>query len=445
MKIAILSRGPDLYSTRRIREACTKRGHPVRILNPLSFSLDLEQGRPALFYKEKPLDRYDAVIPRIGASVTAYGTAVVRQFEQMGVFCLASSQAIGASRDKLRSCQVLSRHRIGMPKTVVVRRPDGVLPAIMRMGGPPIVIKLHEGTQGIGVILADSTAIAQAIVETLQGPGGKNVLLQQFVSESRGRDIRAFVVGGRVVAAMRRVAKGDEFRSNVHRGGRVEAVELDGEYQRTAVQAAQILGLRVAGVDMLEGKDGPLVTEVNASPGLEGIERATSVDVADAIVAHVEDEVQFPEIDLRQRLTLKTGYGVIEIPVEEGSTLANQRLSDARLRDRDIVVLSLQRGDISVPNPKDDRLVRPGDVLLCFGSIVALKALVPRPKKKRKKSEVESLPRDERSSSAARRESKPPPKARARDSRGGSVKGTAPRDAKRRRSGESLPGARGVR
>jgi ribosomal protein S6--L-glutamate ligase len=385
MKIAILSRGPDLYSTRRIREACQKRGHSPRILNPLNFSLDLERANPALFYKEKPLGRYDAVIPRIGASVTAYGTAVVRQFEQMGVFCLASSQAIVNSRDKLRSCQVLSRHRIGMPKTVVVRRPDGVLPAIARMGGPPIIIKLLEGTQGIGVILADSTRVAQAIVETLQGPGGKNVLLQQFVAESRGRDIRAFVIGGRVVAAMRRMASGDEYRSNVHRGGRVEQVHLDSEYERTAVQAAQILGLRVAGVDMLEGRDGPMVTEVNASPGLEGIERATDVDVADAIVAHVEDEVLFPDIDIRQRLTLKAGYEILEIGVEDGSEFANKTLGELSLRDRDIVVLSLVRSDISIPNPKEDRVVRPGDTLLCFGSAVSLKAMAHRPKKGKKR------------------------------------------------------------
>jgi ribosomal protein S6--L-glutamate ligase len=381
MKIIILSRGPDLYSTRRIREAGQKRGHAVRVLSPLNFSLDLEQGKPALFYKNKPLGRCDAVIPRIGASVTAYGTAVVRQFEQMGVFCLASSQAIVASRDKLRSCQILSGHRIGMPKTVVVRRPDGVLPAIERMGGPPIIIKLLEGTQGIGVILADSTNVAQAIVETLQGPGGKNVLLQQFVAESRGRDIRAFVIGGRVVAAMRRIASGDEYRSNVHRGGRVEGVELDPEYARTAVQAAQILGLRVAGVDMLEGRDGPSVTEVNASPGLEGIERATGIDVADAIVGHAEDEVQFPDIDIRQRLTLKEGYGLLELGVEEASSLAHRTLAELELRERDVVVLSIMRGDITIPNPKGDRVLLPGDVIFCFGSTQSLKALAPRPKR----------------------------------------------------------------
>jgi ribosomal protein S6--L-glutamate ligase len=382
MKIVILSRGPELYSTRRIREACLKRGHSARVLNPLNFSLHLEEGRPNLLYKSKELEPADAVIPRIGASVTAYGTAVVRQFEQMGVFCLASSQAIVASRDKLRSCQTLIRHRIGMPKTVVVRRPDGVLPAIESMGGPPIIIKLLEGAQGIGVILADSTNVAQAIVETLQGPGGKNVLLQEFVAESRGRDIRAFVIGGRVVASMRRSASGDEYRSNVHRGGRVERVDLDPEYERTAVQAAQILGLRVAGVDMLEGRDGPRVTEVNASPGLEGIEHATGIDVADAIVEHVEEEEIFADVDIRQRLTLKHGYGILEFHVADESELTYKTLGELRLRDRDIVVLSIMRGDQTIPNPKGDRRLLPGDTLLGFGSTLSLKALASRQSKK---------------------------------------------------------------
>lgn len=379
MKIVILSRGPDLYSTRRIREACQRRGHAVRVLNPLNFSLHLEEGRPNLLYRSMPLEPVDAVIPRIGASITAYGTAVVRQFEQMGVFCLASSQAIVASRDKLRSCQTLIRHRIGMPKTVVVRRPDGVLPAIERMGGPPIIIKLLEGTHGTGVILADSTNVAQAIVETLQGPGGKNVLLQEFIAESRGRDIRAFVIGGHVVASMRRSARGDEYRSNVHRGGRVEPVELNPEYARTAVQAAQILGLRVAGVDMLEGRDGPLVTEVNASPGLEGIEHATGIDVADAVVAHVEEEELFADVDIRQRLTLKHGYGILEFHVEEGSALSYKTLGELRLRDRDVVVLNIMRGDQTIPNPKGDRRILPGDRLFCYGSTGTLKVLAPRP------------------------------------------------------------------
>lgn len=379
MNVAILSRGPDLYSTRRLKQACEGRGHSARVLNPLSFALDLAPGSPALFYRDRPIGAYDAVIPRIGASVTAYGTAVVRQFEQMGVFCLASSSAIGASRDKLRACQVLSRHEIGMPKTVFVRRPDGVHPAVERLGGPPVIIKLLEGTQGIGVILAETAATTQGIVEALQGPGGKNVLLQEFVAESRGRDIRAFVIGGKVVAAMRRIAAGDEYRSNVHRGGRVEKVDLDPQYASTAVRAAQILGLRVAGVDMLEGRDGPLVMEVNASPGLEGIEHATSVDVADAIVAHMEEEVLFPDIDLRQRLTLKAGYGILEIRVEDGSELSNRRLSELGLRERDVVVLSVMRGDVAFPNPDGDRKILPGDVMLCFGDTAGLKALAKGP------------------------------------------------------------------
>lgn len=384
LKIAILSRGPRLYSTRRLKEAAEKRGHVARVLNPLYFAIDIEQHNPKLYYRNKPLGQYDAVIPRIGASITFFGTAVVRQFEQMGVFSLASSQAINVSRDKLRSTQILSRHSIGMPQTTFVRWPDGVLPAVERMGGCPMIIKLLEGTQGIGVILAENNKIAQAIVETLQGPGGKNVLLQEFIKESRGRDIRALVVGGRVVAAMRRIAQGDEFRSNVHRGGRAEGVQLDPEYERTALQAAQILGLRVAGVDMLEATDGPRVMEVNSSPGLEGIETATGLDVADAIIQHIEEEVLFPEIDIRQRLTLKSGYGILEFGLDEHSELAYRTLKQSRLRDRDIVVINIMRGDVAIPNPGGDHELRPGDVLLCFGKTLSLKALAPHPTRRRR-------------------------------------------------------------
>lgn len=388
MKIAILSRGPRLYSTRRLCEAARKRGHTAKVLNPLSFSMEVQQESPQLYYHDKPLSAYDAVIPRIGASVTFYGTAVVRQFEQMGIYCLTASRAIAVSRDKLRAAQVLSAHRIGMPHTVFVRRRGEILPAIKRMGGPPIVIKLLEGTQGIGVILADSTKVAKAIVETLQGPAEKNVLLQQFVKESEGRDVRAFVVGDRVVAAMRRRAVGDEFRSNVHRGGSTETVKLDPDYEQTAVRAAQILGLRVAGVDMLESARGPSVMEVNSSPGLEGIEATTGVDVADLIIQLVEDEVAFKEIDIRQRLTLKSGYGVLDIPVARTSNLAHRTLKETRLRDRDIVVLNITRGDITLPNPRGHEELLPGDVLLCFGDVSSLKSLAPplRRKKKKKRS-----------------------------------------------------------
>jgi ribosomal protein S6--L-glutamate ligase len=225
--------------------------------------------------------------------------------------------------------------------------------------------------------------MAEAIIETLSGPAKMNVLLQQFVKESRGRDIRALVVGNRVVAAMRRIAQGDEFRSNVHRGGRAEQITLDEDYARTAVHAAQILGLRVAGVDMLEGKDGPIVIEVNSSPGLEGIEDATDVDVAGEIVRLIEEEVLFPDIDIRQRLTLQSGYGVMEIPVDESSTLAHKTISSSGLGERDAIVLTIQRGSVSIPNPGSSREILPGDVLLCFGKSLTLKGLAPKPRGRR--------------------------------------------------------------
>lgn len=379
MKIAILSRGPRLYSTRRLLEACAKRGHEAHVLDTLGFSIDVAEGAPGLRYRDAAVAGLDAVIPRIGASITFFGTAVVRQFEQMGVFCLNSSQAISVSRDKLRSIQVLSRHRIGIPRTSFVRDRDAILPAIRRMGGPPVVIKLLEGTQGSGVLLADSTPIAEAILSTLQ-EAKQNVLIQEFVQESRGRDVRAFVVGSRVAAAMRRVARGDEFRSNLHRGGRVEAVSLDPEYERTAIHAAQILGLRVAGVDLLEAASGPRVVEVNSSPGLEGIEAATGVDVAGAMVEHIEEEVRFPEIDIRQRLTLKKGYGVAEIPIDAVSELCGKTIEASGLRERDVLVLTIQRGSLSIPNPRKTREILAGDVLLCFGKTLTLKGLAPRPK-----------------------------------------------------------------
>jgi ribosomal protein S6--L-glutamate ligase len=385
VKVAILSRGSKLYSTRRLREAAQMRGHTARVLDTLDFSIEIERGNPCLYYRNKELSDYDAVIPRIGASITFFGTAVVRQFEQMGVFCLSPSHAISVSRDKLRALQVLSRHHVGMPKTLFVRHSKEILPGIERMGGPPVVVKLLEGTQGVGVILADTTKVAEAIIETLSGPARMSVLLQQFVKESRGRDIRAFVVGNRVVAAMRRVAEGDEFRSNIHRGGRAEEVQLDPEYARVAVHAAQILGLRVAGVDLLEGADGPILMEVNSSPGLEGIEGATGIDVAGEIIQLIEDEVLFPEIDIRQRLTLESGYGVMEVPVDTSSELCGKTVTSSALRDRDVLVLTIQRGSVTIPNPRGRREILAGDVLLCFGKSLTLKGLAPPKKSKRRR------------------------------------------------------------
>jgi ribosomal protein S6--L-glutamate ligase len=247
-----------------------------------------------------------------------------------------------------------------------------------------VIIKLLEGTQGIGVILADTVNVASAIIETLQSTK-QNVLIQKFVAESKGRDVRAFVVGDRVVAAMRRTAQGQEFRSNVHRGGMTEKVELKPAFEQTAVQATQIMGLHVAGVDMLEGLEGPQVMEVNSSPGLEGIETATGIDVAGAVIEYMEARVLFPEIDLRQRLTLEAGYGVAELPVGEHSALAGKTIAESGLRDRDILVLSIDRTGAVIPNPKGIRAILVGDTLLCFGKLAALRHEVPQKKRPRKR------------------------------------------------------------
>lgn len=374
MKIVILSRSPNCYSTNRLRDAASSRGHEIHVLDTLQFSIDVEMGSPDLYYRSQKLGNFDAVIPRIGASITHFGTAVVRQFEQMDVYSVSSSAGISNSRDKLRALQILSRHQIGLPSTTFVRNQDDVLPAIERIGGAPVVIKLLEGTQGVGVILAETVGVAKAIIETMQS-ARQNVLMQKFVAESKGRDIRAFVVGDRVVASMRRVAQGNEFRSNVHRGGKTERIELSEEYQRMAVTAAQIMGLRVAGVDMLESVDGPQVMEINSSPGLEGIEACTRIDIAGAIVDYIAAQVNFSEIDIRQRLTVSRGYGVAEVYIPEDSNLVGKSIDDSGLPENDINVLTLYRGKLVIPNPKSKRTLRPGDRLLCFGKLEAMKIM----------------------------------------------------------------------
>jgi len=375
LKILILSRIAGSYSTQRLKEACVKRGHSARVLNTLNFSLLVEPGAPQLYYRDRLLSRYDAAIPRIGASVSAHGTAVVRQLEQMGVFTLNSAQAIGTSRDKLRTLQILGRHDIGFPSTAFVRDRDSVREAIAKVGGPPVILKLTEGSQGAGVILADNTKAAEAILETLL-LARQSVVVQKFVSESSGSDLRALVVGGRVVAAMRRRAAPDEFRSNVHRGGRTERVRLDPELERIAVSATQILGLRVAGVDLIESDDGPLVLEVNSSPGLEGIESATGVDVASEIVEHLEEQLQFPELDLRQRLTVAPDHGLVELVAGPGSALAGRTLRELELEARGIAVLSVTRGVAAHPNPSPQFSLLAGDRLLCFGPRESLRGLL---------------------------------------------------------------------
>jgi len=390
MKLAILSCAPRSYSTRRLKEAALSRNYDVRVLNTLKFAIDLEEGSPDLYYRQKQLSNYDAVLPRIGASISYYGTAVVRQFQEMDVFCANPAHGITNSRDKLRSLQILARHHIGIPRTTFVRDKRDVLPAISRVGGAPVIIKLIEGTQGIGVLLAESVKQAESIIELLQSQR-QNVLVQKFVAESKGRDIRAFVVGDRVVAAMRRVAQGQEFRSNVHRGGVAEAVELPEEYRATAIRAAQITGLRVAGVDMLESKTGPQIMEVNSSPGLEGIERCTRLDVAGAVIDYIAAQVDFPEIDIRQRLTVSKGYGVSEIYVPEGSDFVGRTITDTKLSEKDINVLTLYRGARTIPNPRDDRVLEANDKLLCFGKLESMRGMVPAKARRRRRPQIKEL------------------------------------------------------
>lgn len=388
MKLAILSRAPQAYSTQRLVAAAEQRGHKVRVLNTLRFSIDLAGEAPDLAYRGKLLSDYDAILPRIGNSITYFGTAVVRQFEQMDVYTPNTANGISNSRDKLRAIQILSRHNIDMPATAFVRNRADVRPAIESVGGAPVVIKLLEGTQGIGVILAPQVKVAEAIIETLHSTR-QNVLIQRFVSESRGRDVRALVVGDRVVAAMRRTAAGDEFRSNVHRGGSVEAVTLDPAYEQAAVRAAQIMGLRVAGVDMLEGDEGPLVMEVNSSPGLQGVEAATGLDVAGAIIDYIAGQVNFPEIDVRQRLSVSTGYGVAELTMH-GSEHVGKTLGDLGLWDRDVTVLTLHRGVQVIPNPRKHVVLEAEDRLLCFGKLEEMRGMIP--EKKRRRARVRKLP-----------------------------------------------------
>ncbi len=376
MRIGLLSATPRAYSTRRLKQAAKARGHKVKLIDYLKFALYVEENTARLFINGKSQSKLDAVIPRIGTSATFFGTAVVRQFEQLGVFALNGSHAISVARDKLRTLQVLSRHRLGIPASIFVQHKDHILPAIDQVGGAPVMIKLLEGTQGIGVILAESNRSAEAIVETLH-VAKQNVLIQKFVAESRGKDIRAFVVGGRVVAAMRRVAQGDEFRSNVHRGGLTEAVKLNAEYESTAIRAAQIIGLNVAGVDLLESIQGPLITEVNASPGLEGIEEATGIDVADAIISYLEEQVPFPYFDIGERLSLTSGFTLVEIEVTRSSPLARKTLAELKLAENGVQILCILRQGLPIPNPTPAEKILSGDTLLCFGEKLALKELLP--------------------------------------------------------------------
>lgn len=287
MKIAILSRNPKLYSTSRLVEAAQARGHEVHVIDVLKCYMNITSMKPEVHYKGQNLTGFDAVIPRIGASVTFYGTAVLRQFEMMNVYPVNESVAISRSRDKLRALQLLSRKGLGLPVTGFANSPDDINDLIKMVGGAPLVIKLLEGTQGIGVVLAETKSAASSVLEAFMGLNA-NILVQEFIKEAGGADIRCLVVGGKVVAAMKRQGQEGEFRSNIHRGGSANLIKITPEERSTAVRAAQTMGLNVCGVDLLRSNHGPVVMEVNSSPGLRGIEQATGKDIADMIIKFTE-------------------------------------------------------------------------------------------------------------------------------------------------------------
>ena len=299
MKLAILSRNSKLYSTRRLIEAARERHHSVRVLDPLRCYLRISSSGFQMHYKGRPISGYAAVVPRIGASVTRYGTAVLRQFELMGTRTPNPSDSIACARDKLRCHQLLAAQGIGLPVTVFGDNPDDTVDLLSMLGPPPHVIKLNEGTQGAGVMLTEKPSASRSVVEALRGLYA-NFLVQEFIGEAKGADLRCFVVGGEVVATMRRQAPKGDFRSNLHRGGTAKAVRASADEQATAVRAAAVLGLGIAGVDLIRSRRGPLVLEVNSSPGLEGIEAATGVDIAGRIIDHVAASLQ-PARSLRRR------------------------------------------------------------------------------------------------------------------------------------------------
>jgi ribosomal protein S6--L-glutamate ligase len=291
MKIAILSRNRKLYSTMRLVEAAKLRGHEVRVINVLRCYMNITSLHPTMKYRGENLEGFDAVIPRIGASVTFYGTAVLRQFEMMGVYPLNESVAIARSRDKLRSMQLLARKGIGLPITGFARNPDDIQDLIAEVGGAPVVIKLLEGTQGIGVVLAETPKAAESVIQAFMGLN-VNIMVQEYIKEARGADIRCFVIGGKVVAAMKRQGPEGEFRSNLHRGGSATVAKITPAERSTALSAAKVMGLNMCGVDILRSNHGPLVMEVNSSPGLEGIEKATGMDVAGMIIGFMEKQAK---------------------------------------------------------------------------------------------------------------------------------------------------------
>ena len=369
LRLAVLSRGPRLYSTRRIVEEAKQRGLEVEVCDPMKFSLVVSEGSVDVLHKGKHFT-HDAVIPRIGHSITQHGVAVLRHIEQLGIWTANTGQGILQSRDKLQASQLLARNRIPVPKTVYVRDILDVEQAIETVGGLPVVVKVTQGTQGDGVFLRHTAFEVRNLVQGLLMTG-KSVLVQEYIAESHGKDIRALVVGDQVVACMRRRARGREFRSNYHLNGTVEKVDLPEGYAEAACRAARVLGLNIAGVDLLEGKDGPLVLEVNSSPGLEGIEKASGVNVAGAIIDYVMEDTAFSEVDIGQLLRTVPGSGVLSLQLRNHPKMVGQRLSDVFAS---VPVFALSRGNRLVWNPDPDLQLRYDDVLVCYGELTELRS-----------------------------------------------------------------------
>ena len=373
-RLAVLSRGPRLYSTRRLVEEARLRDVDVAVLDPMQFSLFVADQDIGILHKGQRFD-YDAVIPRIGHSITKHGVSVLRHLEQLEVWTANSSQGILQSRDKLHSSQILARNRIPTPRTAYVRDMQDIERAIEAVGGLPVVVKVTQGTQGQGVFLRHTLHETRNLVQGLLVTG-KAVLIQQYISESHGKDIRALVVGGKVVACMRRKARGREFRSNYHLNGTVEKVEITDEYSEVACRAARVLGLNVAGVDLLEGNDGPLVLEVNSSPGLEGIEKASGVNVAGAIIEYVMSESDFSEINVDQLLRTIPGQGVVSVHMRNHPHLIGAPISE--IFKGEIPVFALSRAGDLIWNPEPDLQLRFGDSLICYGDLELLRANIKR-------------------------------------------------------------------
>jgi ribosomal protein S6--L-glutamate ligase len=369
LRLAVLSRGPRLYSTRRIVEEAKQRGLEVEVCDPMKFSLVVSEGTVDVLHKGKHFT-HDAVIPRIGHSITQHGVAVLRHIEHLGIWTANTGQGILQSRDKLQASQLLARNRIPVPKTVYVRDILDVEQAIETVGGLPVVVKVTQGTQGDGVFLRHTAFEVRNLVQGLLMTG-KSVLVQEYIAESHGKDIRALVVGDQVVACMRRRARGREFRSNYHLNGTVEKVDLPEGYAEAACRAARVLGLNIAGVDLLEGKDGPLVLEVNSSPGLEGIEKASGVNVAGAIIDYVMEDTAFSEVDIGQLLRTVPGSGVLSLQLRNHPKMVGQRLSDVFAS---VPVFALSRGNHLVWNPDPDLQLRYDDVLVCYGELTELRS-----------------------------------------------------------------------